>query len=127
MATGDFSLNARYEALPGLVLMGDATRLIGFSSGDSSFEVVTRAVGTLEYQVSEEFAVRARLQYDWVDPLRAASRTYWSIAPSATYLLEAQGRLAIDVGLNFRGGDTGAPGPSSYRDYIAHVGVVISR
>jgi hypothetical protein len=122
-STADVSLRARYEATETLTLTADYVRAIAFAGDVDPFQVINRALGIAEYQVTPEVSVRGRVQYEQSHSALGIERDYVSLSGAASY--KALEYLALNGGVTWRSGevDGAVAQKQDFDDVIFHVGV----
>ncbi len=99
--TGDVSAILRFEASERVTIHFDFTRRVSFGSW-SSYAIVNRAAGGLDYAAAEKLKVTIRGQYDLVQSPDYADREYGSISAGANYTVFDN--LVLDATATYRQG-----------------------
>lgn len=122
--TMDAEFHVRYEATETLALSADYSRRFGFAGFGNTFETIDRAVVMAEWQVMEKLKLRARGQYNHVEPSESNTRSYWSGFLGATF--QVFENLALDAGVTYRGGNTRKITGDGWDNWNGYVGAVVS-
>lgn len=123
-STMDAEVHVRYEATETLSLSADYTRRFGFAGFGDTFETIDRVVLIAEWQPIDKLRLRARGQYDHVEPSESRDRSYWSGFLGATF--QVFENLALDAGVTYRGGNTRKLTGDGWDNWNGYVGAVIS-
>jgi long-subunit fatty acid transport protein len=75
-------------------------------------------------QLSEDFSLRGRLQYETSESALNVSRSYYAISAGATYKFNPH--WILDGGVMYRGGKTENVGEVKFNDIILNVGLAFS-
>ena len=116
-------LNLRYEWMDRLTLIGDLTRTLGFAGGIEPFAINNRFLARADYEVSEEWTLQGRVQYELLEGVLGIDRTWLSV--SAGFEWRAHPQVIFDAGASWRRGDTdGAGFDSEFDQTVLHVGLI---
>ncbi|MCE9582894.1 MAG: hypothetical protein K8T20_10400 [Planctomycetes bacterium] len=119
----DAEVHLRYELTENILLQGDYTRRFGFAGAGSSYQVSDHVGVLAEWHVFEPVKLRARGQYERVDPNEALVRTYWSVGAGANWQIIRH--LSVDGSVTYRGGDTRGIAGDAYRNWVVGIGVIL--
>lgn len=117
-------VHVRWEASDKFLVLADYMSRFGFAGGGASFQAIDRAILILEYQVAEPFKVRARGQWDHVNPSEGNVRTFASAGLGATYRIIEP--LTADGGVIWRYGNTHGIQDDNYDNWIVYLGLVLT-
>jgi len=126
LSTADIQVNIRYEASDEFKLFLDYARTITWAGAGDPWQVVNLFAAIAEWDCTEEFTMRARIQWDATTTASHIKRDYQSIGLAATYRFSEH--VAADGGITYRTGGThgNVATAVNFDDCIGHLGIVFT-
>jgi len=118
------NVHLRYEATDKLNFFLDFGRQYVFNGFGDPYTLINAFAFLANIELSEEFSLRGRLQYERSDSALNVARTYYAISAGATYKFNPH--WILDGGLMYRGGKTENVGEVKFNDIILDIGLAFS-
>jgi hypothetical protein len=124
LTTADIEFHLAYTVTETVTAFGDYSRRFGFSPGGSPFEVVDSAAIILRYALREDWALKARIQYDKAHPVPGLVRSYESASAGAEFRVIEHILLEGQIAYRMGTAQDGPNGPADFSDFIFSLGIV---
>jgi len=124
--TPDVEVHLAYTPNPTSTWFADYSRRFGFSADGSSYQVVDTADLIGEWNLRDDFLVRARGEYSRVEaaPPTGLRRAYYSFGAALQY--KVLPHVALDSGITYRWGVVpGSGSTGDFGDFLFSVGAAL--
>jgi hypothetical protein len=117
-------IRLRYEATEKFNVYLDFARQYVFQGFGDPYALLNTFALLGDYQLTQEFTIRGRLQYERSESALNVTRTYYSASAGGTYKFNAH--WLADGGLAYRGGKVENVGEVKFSDIVLSLGLAFS-
>ncbi|MBV8881111.1 MAG: hypothetical protein JO332_14190, partial [Planctomycetaceae bacterium] len=118
------NVNLRYEATDKVNFFFDFARMYTFNGFGDPYQLLNTAAIVAQIELTEQFTLRGRLQYDHSETALNVTRNYLNASAGGAYRFGAH--WIFDAGLSYRWGKTENVGQLKFSDIVFSIGLAFT-